>query len=140
MLQSLICTRAHVCTVSNYKPLALQPLGDGAAECTTIKIQKGHFYHSPHLGFSTIKLSLRLKFIPGRKRKVLIPAVWTSQGWGKAQIFLQHNSLGISYHGFFHPPGKYLNSSLPLDKPVLFQEVKCPFVGLKASAYLYMLC
>jgi hypothetical protein len=53
----LYTTCARVWTISGYNSLDVQPFGDEAAECTTIKLQKGPFYHNPHLGFSTIKLS-----------------------------------------------------------------------------------
>lgn len=131
-------TYAHVYTISNYNSLELQPLGDRAAECTTIKIQRGPFYHSPHLGFSTIKLGLRLKLIPGRKNTgVLKPLIWISQKQN-SQIFLQHNSLSISYPTFFRSPSGYLNLNLPLDKPTLFQEVNHQLAWPKARAYLYI--
>lgn len=56
--------------------MELQPRGDGAAECTTIKIQMGPFHHSHRLGFSTWKLGLRLKFILGRKKDRQKNAQW----------------------------------------------------------------
>lgn len=135
-------TYVRVYTILHYNSLELRLLGDGAVECTTIKIQRGTFYHSSHLGFSTIKPGLWLKLIPDKKkigRRVYIQRskTCTVDFSGKNSqffFFKQNNSLSISYHSFIHSPSEYLNPNLSLDKPTLFQEVNRQLLGPKASA------
>lgn len=139
--KALSARRVHN-TCSCLHRLKLQLLGpaapgDGAAECTAIKIQRGPFCRSPHLGFSTTKLGLSL--VRERQKRTTQCAKTPSADFsGKAArfFFSQNNSGSISYQSFSLSPGEHLNPNLSPDKPTLFPGANCQPVGPKASACL----